>query len=241
MGGHGAGIAARTETGEVVTLKVGGDADPVAALRDKIGREAPWLLERGWGVLLGHVRRASRRFQASVPHSAAAQPYVTSCGRSLQVVGVHNGYARNYAQLLSQPHVLESADLGPVDSEILPHLLEELLDSGRDFPCAIDEFVRRVRGGNAVCFLICRQGSAWVAVVHRGKTRGLTVWENSEGELVLVSRPRCLGIEFRILLERGGFREVFRVGRRETARFSGVWQVWLNDLVESWASAVMPA
>jgi glucosamine 6-phosphate synthetase-like amidotransferase/phosphosugar isomerase protein len=225
VGGHGAGIAAWTPTGEVAVLKVGGTGDPVGALTEEIKRAAPWLPDRGSGILLGHVRRASPRFQASVPYRAAAQPYVASCRHGLQVIGIHNGFASNYRTLLRQRHVLESVDLGPIDSETLPHLVEELLIGGSDLPVVAEEVGRRITGGNSAFFLIRRRGAAWAIAVHRGKTRGLAVWENSAGEVVFVSRPGCLGPELSGLLDRGGFRDVFRVGRRETARFARAWHV----------------
>ncbi len=225
VGGHGAGLAARRTDDHFTTVKVGGNGDPVAALRDEISRTAPRLLEAGSDVLMGHVRRAVPRFLSTVARAEATQPYVASCWENLQVIGIHNGFASNYGRLLSRTHRLESAHLGPVDSETLPHLVEELLTSGRDPHEAMGEVARRIRGGNAAFFIVRHNGSTWAGIVHVGKTRGLTVWENSLGELLLVSRPRCLGSFLRSVIDSHGFRVVFRVGRREAARFTKAWRV----------------
>jgi hypothetical protein len=44
-------------------------------------------------------------------------------------------------------------------------------------------------------------------LVHKGKTRGLTVWTNDRGEVVFCSRKEPLMAEFKSILADGKFEE----------------------------------
>jgi predicted glutamine amidotransferase len=226
VGGHGAGLAAWCPGGGFGVTKVGASDDPVCDLQSQTEREMPWALVPGSTVLLGHVRRASPSLKHTARYAEAAQPYVAACWSAWEVVGIHNGYATNYRDILRKPHHLESASVGPVDSEVIPHFLEELLSDEVALPQALDQLVDGVRGrGNTFCLAARKGGEMWVVLAHRGKTRGLTVWENEEGAVLFVSRKRCQGPELSDLITRNGYAEVISIGRQEPARFSRLWKV----------------
>ena len=59
--------------------------------------------------------------------------------------------------------------------------------------------------------------NAFLHLVHRGKTRGLTVWTNDENEVVFCSRPEPVIEEMGELLVRGKFKEKASIKWREDA------------------------
>jgi glutamine phosphoribosylpyrophosphate amidotransferase len=226
VGGHGAGLAAWRGSADPRIVKVGGEGDPVRILRSELERTAPWTLTSGSTLVLGHVRRASPSLEDTIPYEEAAQPYIADCRGIGGIIGLHNGYVANYKSLVSQEHRLESVGRGLVDSEVLPHLLEELLAEGTALPEAVDAVGQKISGGGStVCFVATWKAATWVALLHVGKTRGLSVWENDEGELVFISRPRCLGPGLSLIIEERGLEETFTIGRQEPGRFQRLWPV----------------
>jgi hypothetical protein len=59
-------------------------------------------------------------------------------------------------------------------------------------------------------------------LLHKGWSRGLTVWANAKGEVIFCSRPEPVMEELKETLERGGFKEkaVFKTRENATLKLS---------------------
>jgi glucosamine 6-phosphate synthetase-like amidotransferase/phosphosugar isomerase protein len=205
LGGYGAGLAILLDDGRVISDKVGkGDGSPVNRLARIWGytvREA--------SVLIGHVRMPSPEFMNSASLKETAQPYVVRFDPSLTIVSVHNGKVENYEKLragLGKRHTFESENIQLIDSEIIPHYFEELLNETKDVDEALSELLCRLQGSNTVSMLQVRGENSLMHLVHKGKTRGLVVWANDHSEAVFCSRKEVLTHEFRKVLAQGNFK-----------------------------------
>ena len=214
VGGFGAGVAVLDADGSVVWEKVGkeDDASPVKRLAEvfDVGEAS---------VLVGHVRRPSPEFMATAGFRETAQPYVVERDPKLTVVSVHNGRVENYEDLKNTfggGHVFESEKVGLIDSEVIPHVFEELLSEKQDVSQALQGLFFRLQGYSAIALLQVGEEEAFMHFVHKGdKTRGLHVWTNRKGELVFCSREEPLMREFGSLLSKGGFVRKVQIGWRE--------------------------
>jgi glucosamine 6-phosphate synthetase-like amidotransferase/phosphosugar isomerase protein len=161
-------------------------------------------------VLLGHVRMPSPEFMKTAKFKETAQPYVVEREPDLTVVSVHNGKMENYREIrkkLGADHVFESEKFELIDSEVVPHFFEDVLSEKRDVNQALYDFFCSIKGSNAVAILQVEEENSYIHLVHKGKTRGLTVWTNEKNELVFCSRKAPLIEEFNNVLTRGKFRE----------------------------------
>lgn len=203
VGGYGAGVAILTGDGSTVVEKVGKvDVSPARRLSEIVKIDDA-------SVLMGHVRMPSPEFMETAKAKATAQPYVAECISGLTVVSVHNGKVENYEEIrekLANRHVLESEEVGLIDSEVVPHFFEEKLESraGSD---ALNAFFEGLSGSNAIGLLQVEKEVVLLHLVHKGKTRGLTVWTNARGEVVFCSRKEPLMAEFKSILADGKFEE----------------------------------
>jgi hypothetical protein len=59
--------------------------------------------------------------------------------------------------------------------------------------------------------------NAFLHLIHKGKTRGLTVWTNAKDEVIFCSRPEPVMEEFERLLARDRFREKISIKWNEDA------------------------
>ena len=59
--------------------------------------------------------------------------------------------------------------------------------------------------------------NAFLHLVHKGKTRGLTVWENDNNEVIFCSRPEPVMEEFERLLARDRFKQKLLIKWNEDA------------------------
>jgi hypothetical protein len=57
--------------------------------------------------------------------------------------------------------------------------------------------------------------NTFLHLIHKGKTRGLTVWVNEEREVIFCSRKEPLIEEFSKILDKGKFREKISIAYRE--------------------------
>lgn len=188
IGGHGAGLLIYHD-GELLLKKVGGDSfSPVDMLRS--------MIYEGWRVnfsriVFGHVRRASEVFKHTIPFKECTQPYVVNCHGKFTIVSVHNGFLKNYMDLKGKfklKHKFESESISLIDSEIFPHLLEELiLDYGDGFE-TVKILFDMIEGNNTVAMIVFFNNHISTYIVHKGLTRGLTVWRNNEGHILFSSR-----------------------------------------------------
>lgn len=214
VGGYGAGVAIIKGCGEVFLEKIGKvNGSPAEQLaRTVCFPEA--------SVLIAHVRMPSEKFMTTASSVETAQPYVAKCFPNLTVVSAHNGYVTNYVMIrerLHARHVFESEKVELVDSEVVPHLFEELLMEKKDANEALNGLFSALEGPNTVSLLQIGDGGLFLHFIHKGKTRGLKVWVNSQNEVVFCSRKEPLMEEFGELLANGGFREKVSIPYNEDA------------------------
>jgi len=195
LGGHGAGILYISEDGGVILEKVGHtgkDNDrPAVRLRNELDKKG--LLDAKSDVILAHVRRAASQNKHRTRDKRYSQPYITECIKGRKIAVIHNGYVANYRELARDfelPHVFESED-GPddfiIDSEILPHLYEELIARGDDPLKMLSLTGFNNEGGNT--FFVLDIDGRRSYLFHQGKTRGLFLFRGRDGFL-LASRLR---------------------------------------------------
>ena len=215
VGGFGAGVAVMLNDGGIVAEKVGKEADsPVAHLAELI---TPRLSDVS--VLIGHVRNPSQEFMGTVKFKEAAQPYVEHFEKELTIVSSHNGKVENYKELKERlkGHVFESEKVGLIDSEIIPHYFSELINETENMNEALYRLFCTLQGSNSVSMFHVDEENAFLHLIHKGKTRGLTVWANEKGEVIFCSRPEPVMEEFERILARDRFKEKVLIKWREDA------------------------
>lgn len=204
VGGYGAGIAVLTSSGTILLEKVG-----------KIGSSPAEYLAKtcevdATAVLIGHVRFPSPWFMETVHFKETAQPYVVHCFSGLTVVSAHNGNVTNYKAIrerLSRKHAFESERAELIDSEVIPHMFEELLLEKSSPEETLYALYLAIEGSNTVILLQIEKGRLLLHLLHKGKTRGLSVWKNEKGEIIFCSRKEPLIEEFSSTLNEGKFTE----------------------------------
>ncbi|MCW4047377.1 MAG: hypothetical protein NWE99_07440 [Candidatus Bathyarchaeota archaeon] len=218
VGGYGAGVAVLLDDGNVFLEKVGKTSDsPASELAEVV---KPQLSEAK--LLLGHVRFPSGEFLATAKFKEAAQPYVEEFERELTVVSVHNGRLGNYKELAEslKGHAFESAKTGAlIDSEIIPHLFGEIINEGQDAGEAADMLLCSLKGktvGSAALLQLDSE-NALLHILHKGWSRGLTVWSNETGEVIFCSRPEPVLEELKETLAKGKFKAKVVIAPREDA------------------------
>jgi glucosamine 6-phosphate synthetase-like amidotransferase/phosphosugar isomerase protein len=206
VGGYGAGVAILLNDGSVLFEKVGkvnnSSVKHLAKIVDAKVNEA--------SVLVGHVRMPSPEFMESAKFKETAQPYVVEFDPNLTIVSAHNGKVENYKELrekLGKEHVFESEKVELIDSEVIPHYFEELLNEIGDVDDALDTLFHALKGSNAIAMLQIDEENTFLHLIHKGKTRGLTVWTNEQSEIVFCSRKEPLMESFGSTLIDGGFTE----------------------------------
>ncbi|HML02520.1 MAG TPA: hypothetical protein VK487_04005, partial [Candidatus Bathyarchaeia archaeon] len=218
VGGHGAGVFFKDVNGKEIYMKLGKTSEfPARTLAQKVLAVHSQAL-----LFIGHVRRASPEFLHTISFKESAQPFVASCGANLRVVAVHNGFVSNYLEILKKlglKHFFESEkEKELIDSEIIPHFLEELLLDGADADGALNMLLGQLDNqNNAICVLVLDSGRVGDRIVflHTGKTRGLTVWSNRRGEVMFSSRREPVKYAFGEFLEKHDFDEKVSIGWNE--------------------------
>ncbi|MBS7608335.1 MAG: hypothetical protein QXL77_01245 [Candidatus Bathyarchaeia archaeon] len=204
VGGYGAGVAVLTDTGEVLLRKVGKVEGSPAEHLSRVC-ELQWA-----SVLVGHVRLPSPQFMETAKFDETAQPYVARCIKGLTVISAHNGNVTNYKTIrekLDVKHTFESERIELIDSEVIPHLFEEFLIEKNDPKKALEALFQTLEGANTVSLMQVEDNHLLLHFVHKGKTRGLTIWKNYNEEIVFCSRKEPLMECFNEVLEKGGFKE----------------------------------
>lgn len=215
VGGYGAGVAILEPDGGIILRKVGkvGDASPVRQLTEIVD-------EREASVLIAHVRMPSPEFMGSVRFKETAQPYVVERDPNLTVASVHNGKVQNYRDLraqLGEAHVFESEKFELIDSEVIPHFFEELLSEKQETNEALYSLLCTLQGSSAIGLLQVSEENAFLHLIHKGKTRGLTVWANGNNEMVFCTRKEPLIQEFGDLIAKRKFKERISIAHHEDA------------------------
>ncbi len=214
VGGYGAGVAVLLDDGGVVFEKVGKNADsPVCQLAELL---KPKFSEAR--VLVGHVRHPSLEFMDTVKFKEAAQPYVENFEPELTIVSAHNGRVENYLELKAKlkEHVFESEKTGLIDSEVIPHYFGALLDE-LETDAAVHKLLDALKGKTvgSLAMLQLDEEEQLLHLLHKGWSRGLTVWANDKGEVIFCSRPEPVLEELKDTLSREGFKEKAVVKPRE--------------------------
>jgi glucosamine 6-phosphate synthetase-like amidotransferase/phosphosugar isomerase protein len=217
VGGYGAGVAVLLDDGGVVSEKVGKNGDsPVAQLAELL---KPRLSEAR--VLIGHVRFPGLEFMDTVKFKEAAQPYVENFEPELTIVSAHNGRIENYLELKAKlkEHVFESEKTRLIDSEVIPHYFGELLDEGLETEAAVQELLCALKGKTvgSVALLQLDEEEQVLHLLHKGWSRGLTVWANPKGEVIFCTRPEPVLEELKETLTKGNFKEKAVIKPREEA------------------------
>jgi len=206
VGGYGAGVAILLNDGSVLFEKVGKvNNSPVRHLTKIVNAKVNEAY-----VLVGHVRMPSPEFMETAKFKETAQPYVVELDPNLTIVSVHNGKVENYKELrekLGEEHVFESEKVELIDSEVIPHYFEELLNEMEDVDEALDTLFHALKGSNAIAMLQIDEENTFLHLIHKGKTRGITVWTNEQSEIVFCSRKEPLMESFGSILIDGGFKE----------------------------------
>jgi glutamine phosphoribosylpyrophosphate amidotransferase len=208
VGGYGAGVAYLKDDGSVALEKVGSVADSPAKYLSKIVRM------NGASVLIGHVRMPSPEFMRSAKFKETAQPFLAKCDSDLTVVSSHNGKVANYEAIrkrLDSSHLLESESVELIDSEVIPHLFEDLLRQKQTANDAVTSLFSDIEGSNTISLLQVEKERALLHIVHKGKTRGLTVWTNRQHEVVFSSRKEPILNELKEIFEHGEFLETISI------------------------------
>jgi glucosamine 6-phosphate synthetase-like amidotransferase/phosphosugar isomerase protein len=214
VGGYGAGVALLSQDGNVLVEKVGKvGASPAKQLADIVDVKTA-------SVLIGHVRMPSPEFMDTAKFKETAQPYVVEREPGLTVVSVHNGKVENYMEIrkkLGDAHVFESERFQLIDSEVIPHYFEEVLNEKEDTAEALYAFFCSLQGSSAVAMLQLGDEDSFLHLIHKGKTRGLTVWTNHRNEVVFCSRREVLEKELHDVLVKSSFKQKISIPYREEA------------------------
>jgi glucosamine 6-phosphate synthetase-like amidotransferase/phosphosugar isomerase protein len=214
LGGYGAGLALLLDDGNVLVEKVGKVGDsPARKLADmvKVAKAS---------VLISHVRMPSPEFMKTAKYRETAQPYVVEREPDLTVVSVHNGKVENYREIrktLGSAHVFESEKFELVDSEVIPHFFEETLSEKEDVAEALYSFFCALQGSGAIALLQLGEEDSFLHLLHKGKTRGLTVWTNDMSEVIFCTRKEALTEELNDTFSKGRFKEKASIAYREEA------------------------
>jgi glucosamine 6-phosphate synthetase-like amidotransferase/phosphosugar isomerase protein len=215
VGGYGAGVAVLLRDGDVFWEKVGRvDGSPAGQLAKIV---EPQLSDVS--ALIAHVRYPSPEFMEAARSKGTAQPYVGQFEPELTIVSAHIGKVENYKELRARmkEHVFESDEAGFVDSEIIPHYFSELINETESADEALYRLFCTLKGSNTISMFHLDPENAFLHLIHKGKTRGLTVWANEKDEVIFCSRPEPVMEVFADLLTRGKFKEKISIKWTEDA------------------------
>ena len=216
LGGYGAGIANLMPDGSIYWEKTGKTStSPVASLEQIV---KPNLKKTS--VLLAHVRMPSPEFMNTAQYKETAQPYVVEFEPDLTVVSVHNGKMTNYKEIraeLGKEHTFESEKYELIDSEVIPHYFEEIFSEKEEIEDTLKTFFNTIQGSNTLGILQVDEENTLLHLIHKGKTRGLTIWTNQQGEVIFGSRKEPITEELAKLLKKGNFTEKISIAFHKDA------------------------
>lgn len=219
VGGHGAGAYFVDSAEKEVFLKFGKtNGSPARALAKRILEKKPRTK-----LFISHVRWASPIFRNTIAFKECTQPYITTCSRDMKVISAHNGFMENYWEIraaLRLRHKFESIKTGTlIDSEVLPHFFEEMMQNKMDGATAADSISTILEGqkGNTVSMLLSRKNKTEnrLIFIHHGKTRGMTIWTNPNCEVIFSSRKAPVRQVLNEFLKAHNFKEKISVAWRE--------------------------
>lgn len=95
---------------------------------------------------IGHTRWATH----GVPSESNAHPHSDCSGR---IFVVHNGIIENYKELKEYLQDLEHNFRSETDTEVVPHLIENFLNEGKDFDTALFDTLKIIKGAYALAII----------------------------------------------------------------------------------------
>ena len=130
---------------------------------------------------IGHTRWATH----GSPNESNAHPHGDCSGR---IVVVHNGIIENYRELKGylqdQGHNFKSE----TDTEVVPHLIENFLNSGKDFDTALFDTLKMIKGAHALAIVDAKN----LEILYATKLSSPLVIGVGNGENFLASDPSAL-------------------------------------------------
>ena len=165
-----AGIAVVAESGTLGVRKAAGKLDNLMALaaRDPLSGTQ--------GV--GHTRWATH----GPPSEVNAHPHLDGSG---SIVVVHNGILENYLELKERLAANGHAFSSATDTEVIPHLIQELIADGHPFVEAVRLAAAQLRGAHAIVCLDAHHPDELVTL-RIGNAGGVSVGHGS-GEMFVGS------------------------------------------------------
>lgn len=221
LGGYGAGIAIMLPDGNVFTEKVGKTSEsPVTELAEIMTKKRYMNAKlTKAGVLIGHVRYPSSEHMKNFDAKESAQPYIGHFEPELTVVSAHNGRIENWQKLREKlkVHVFESDKVGFIDSEIIPHYFVEVLNEQEDADAAVYDLLSELAGSNSAALLQIDSENAVLHLIYKGKAQGLTVWANSNEEVIFCTRTEPVEEKLKPILNKGKFKKKVLINWQENA------------------------
>lgn len=192
-----AGIAVLEPDGQLCVHK---DVGKLESLRKRLNGAMP----RGF-FGIGHTRWATHGGATIVN----AHPHTDTSG---DVVVIHNGIVENYRELkeelVGRGHMYRSE----TDTEVIPHLIAEGIDSGLDLEASTRAAMSRIRGAAAV--LAMRRQEPGVLVAARvANAGGVVIGYGDDAMHVASDLPALLGhVSHVVFLEDGDIARVTAAG-----------------------------
>ena len=168
-----AGIAVLTNNKVEVRKSVG----QVKVLEKSLANESDFNGHLG----IGHTRWATH----GSPSEANAHPHRDCLGR---VFVVHNGIIENYKELKGYLQNQGHNFLSETDTEIVPHLIENFLNSGKDFDTALFDTLKMIKGAYALAIIDAKNPE----ILYATKLSSPLVIGIGSGENFLASDPSAL-------------------------------------------------
>ncbi len=178
-----AGMAVADDDGNLFLRKAAGKLDNLLQL---VGSE-PVRGSRG----IGHTRWATH----GPPSAANAHPHADGAG---EIVVVHNGIVENYAELKARLAANGHAFLSETDSEVIPHLIQELLADGAPFEEAVRLAAGRIHGAHAIACMHAKEPGLIVAA-RRGNAGGVAVGAGTGEAFIASDLPALIPHTSRVL------------------------------------------
>jgi len=233
LGGDGAGIAFLDERGKFIVEKVGKTkASPVYDLRLLLGKTT-----LSSHLILGHVRQAWSKFEKTIEHKECAQPYKPLCPYNFNLVSAHNGIVQNYLDLkgkLNASHYFESQKVKKIiDSEVIPHLFEELLSELKDTRRATHALFEQIKGsnihGNTAVIIYANKSEAHLNIIQKGRTRGLVIWTSPKNEVLLCSREQPAEKILNKFMKENSFRKIVEISHKDSVNLEAHFNLNLPE------------
>ncbi len=105
-----------------------------------------WVKAPPFTAVIGHTRWATH----GVPNEVNAHPHLDCRG---EVIVVHNGIIENYRQLKESLSKKGHRFRSQTDTEVVAHLIEESLKSGRSFQAAMESSLKEIVGAYAFAII----------------------------------------------------------------------------------------